>query len=276
MCPIRLSKTKTGLPFFREPSIALLRARHFFKLKYTISTAMSAGLTPEMRPACPQIRGADAGELLPRFQPQAVDGLVVDVGRQRPVFHLLGLFDLLQPALQIPFVLHVDDGGLDVFRPFARQSAERLFDLADGNAPRRSMSAYENAARGGGEAALRQKIAAQLGGRCASFPLAGDALPPPPSAAKTARSGRGWRAPPRSPSASGAGRRLSCRRQMRYSAPRGHHAGRAPLVPLGSPDRRSSTPMYASSRRKTEGRLAAQLERGRSAPAMRPCAAASS
>ena len=49
-------------------------------------------------PRLPEVFRADLGELLPRFQAQALDLRIVDVGRQALVFQLFRLFDLFKPA----------------------------------------------------------------------------------------------------------------------------------------------------------------------------------
>lgn len=73
-----------------------------------MSAAISAGDTPEMRPRLPQVQGPDGGELLPRLQPQALNGLVVKVRRQLVSLHPPQFLHLLLLSLDVALVLHTD------------------------------------------------------------------------------------------------------------------------------------------------------------------------
>ena len=69
---------------------------------------MSAGLTPEMRAACPTVRGTDALQLLLRLDAQPAKGEIVGVGRQHPVLELFGLLRLTALPGQISLVFDLD------------------------------------------------------------------------------------------------------------------------------------------------------------------------
>ena len=89
---------------------------------------MSTGETPEMRAACPT-SGPDGGELLPGLQPQACQGLVVDLLRQELA---------LQPAhfLHLPLlagdVARVFQGDLHLFRHLSRLTPDGRCPAAPG------------------------------------------------------------------------------------------------------------------------------------------------
>ena len=55
--PRRLAQSKSGGVSLNSRKKVLSAQNFFRELKYTINTATSAGLTPEMRPACPRFSG---------------------------------------------------------------------------------------------------------------------------------------------------------------------------------------------------------------------------
>ena len=57
------------------------------------------GVDPRDTSRLAEIKGTDAIQLFARFQPQALDFVVIEVGGEKLVFQLLGALDLLEALL---------------------------------------------------------------------------------------------------------------------------------------------------------------------------------
>lgn len=77
----------------------------------TMSTAMSAGETPDILLAWPEVEGTYPVQLLPGFQPQRGDREIVDVGRQELLFEAALFFDRLFLFFEIALVFELHDCG---------------------------------------------------------------------------------------------------------------------------------------------------------------------